>query len=171
MFLGRACRTEMSPTSTLRGLGLGETPLRRWEAVTEMGRSQALIRTIVTPSQRQKQSIAVQRLVLHPTIRRLAKGTIDLVRWRAPVQLLKYATRTVWFKNVNTGYPVVVLTPRFPDPDCPGTPCPAHNYWRSEGGARCSRSGENPTETCTYLVTGPGSRHGLGAQHGAQPGT
>ena len=41
-----------------------------------------------------------------PTIRRLAKGTIDLVRWRAPVQLLKYATRTVWFKNVNTGYPV-----------------------------------------------------------------
>ena len=40
------------------------------------------------------------------TIRRLAKGTIDLVRWRAPVQLLKYATRTVWFKNVNTGYPV-----------------------------------------------------------------
>ena len=30
-----------------------------------------------------------------PTIRRLAKGTIDLVRWRAPVQLLKYATRTV----------------------------------------------------------------------------
>jgi hypothetical protein len=29
-----------------------------------------------------------------------------LVRWRAPVQLLKYATRTVWFKNVNTGYPV-----------------------------------------------------------------
>ena len=43
----------MSPTSTLRGLGLGETPLRRWEAVTEMGRSQALIRTIVTPSQRQ----------------------------------------------------------------------------------------------------------------------
>ena len=43
-----------------------------------------------------------------PTIRRLAKGTIDLVRWRAPVQLLKYATRTVWFKNVNTGYPVVL---------------------------------------------------------------
>ena len=41
-----------------------------------------------------------------PTIRRLAKGTIDLVRWRAPVQLLKYATRTVWFKNVNTGYPI-----------------------------------------------------------------
>jgi hypothetical protein len=36
----------------------------------------------------------------------LAKGTIDLVRWSAPVQLLKYATRTVWFKNVNTGYPV-----------------------------------------------------------------
>ncbi len=32
-----------------RGLGLGETPLRRWEAVTEMGRSQAWIRTIVTP--------------------------------------------------------------------------------------------------------------------------
>ena len=45
--------SKMSPTSTLRGLGLGETPLRRWEAVTEMGRSQALIRTIVTPSQRQ----------------------------------------------------------------------------------------------------------------------
>ena len=36
----------------------------------------------------------------------MAKGTIDLVRWRAPVQLLKYATRTVWLKNVNTGYPV-----------------------------------------------------------------
>ena len=35
------------------GLGLGEMPLRRWEAVTEMGRSQALIRTIATPSQRQ----------------------------------------------------------------------------------------------------------------------
>ena len=32
------------------------------------------------------------------TIRRLAKGTIDLVRWRAPVQLLKYATRTVGSK-------------------------------------------------------------------------
>jgi hypothetical protein len=47
-------------------------------------------------------------------------------------------------------------------PDCPGTPCHAHTYWRSEGGARCSRGGENPTETCTYLVTGPGSRHGLG---------
>ena len=51
-----------------------------------------------------------------PTIRRMAKGTIDLVRWRAPVQLLKYATRTVWLKNVNiyTGYPVDVflsLTP------------------------------------------------------------
>ena len=45
--------SKMSPTSTLRGLGLGETPLRRWEAVTEMGRSQALIRTIATPSQRQ----------------------------------------------------------------------------------------------------------------------
>jgi len=45
--------SKMSPTSTLRGLGLGETPLRRWEAITEMGRSQALIRTIVTPSQRQ----------------------------------------------------------------------------------------------------------------------
>ena len=44
------------------------------------------------------------------TIRRLAKGTIDLVRWRAPVQLLKYATRTVWFKNVNTGYPVAFKT-------------------------------------------------------------
>ena len=42
----------MSPTSTLRGLGLGETPLRRWEAVTEMGRSQALIGSIATPSQR-----------------------------------------------------------------------------------------------------------------------
>ena len=39
----------MSPTSTLRGLGLGETPLRRWEAVTEMGRSQALICSIATP--------------------------------------------------------------------------------------------------------------------------
>jgi hypothetical protein len=36
------------------GVGvLGETPLRRWEAVTEMGRLQALIRTIATPSQRQ----------------------------------------------------------------------------------------------------------------------
>ena len=46
------------------------------------------------------------------TIRRLAKGTIDLVRWRAPVQLLKYATRTVWFKNVNTGYPVRTNTNR-----------------------------------------------------------
>ena len=41
-----------------------------------------------------------------PTIKRLAKGTIDLVRWRAPVQLLKYATRTVRLKHVNTGYPV-----------------------------------------------------------------
>ena len=48
-----------------------------------------------------------------PTIRRLAKGTIDLVRWRAPVQLLKYATRTVWFKNVNTGYPVADKKIRF----------------------------------------------------------
>jgi hypothetical protein len=59
--------SKMSPTSTLRGLGLGETPLRRWEAVTEMGRSQALIRTIATPSQRQTidRTIAVQRLVLH----------------------------------------------------------------------------------------------------------
>jgi hypothetical protein len=38
--------SKMSPTSTLRGLGLGETPLRRWEAVTEMGRSQALIGSI-----------------------------------------------------------------------------------------------------------------------------
>jgi hypothetical protein len=47
-----------------------------------------------------------------PTIRRLAKGTIDLVRWRAPVQLLKYATRTVWFKNVNTGYPVAMASAR-----------------------------------------------------------
>ena len=47
-----------------------------------------------------------------PTIRRLAKGTIDLVCWSAPVQLLKYATRTVWFKNVNTGYPVGVASPR-----------------------------------------------------------
>ena len=44
--------SKMSPTSTLRGLGLGETPLRRWEAVTEMGRSQALIGSIATPSQR-----------------------------------------------------------------------------------------------------------------------
>ena len=44
--------SKMSPTSTLRGLGLGETPLRRWEAVTEMGRSQALICSIATPSQR-----------------------------------------------------------------------------------------------------------------------
>jgi len=33
---------------------LGETPLRRWEAVTEMGRSRALIRTIVTPWARRK---------------------------------------------------------------------------------------------------------------------
>jgi len=46
-----------------------------------------------------------------PTIRRMAKGTIDLVRWRAPVQLLKYATRTVWLKNVNTGYPVATPEP------------------------------------------------------------
>ena len=63
--------SKMSPTSTLRGLGLGETPLRRWEAVTEMGRSQALIRTIVTPSQRQRPNsidIAVQRLVLHRSV-------------------------------------------------------------------------------------------------------
>ena len=37
------------------------------------------------------------------------------------------------------------------------------NIWRSEGGARCGRGGENPTETCTYLRTGSGSRHGLGA--------
>jgi hypothetical protein len=44
--------SKMSPTSTLRGLGLGETPLRRWEAVTEMGRSKALIGSIATPSQR-----------------------------------------------------------------------------------------------------------------------
>ena len=62
--------------------------------------------------------------------------------------------------------PTCIQHPGFPDPDCPGTPCPAHTYWRSEGGARCSRGGENPTETCTYLVTGPGSRHGLGAQPG-----
>ena len=57
-----------------------------------------------------------------PTIRRLAKGTIDLVRWRAPVQLLKYATRTDRFRvllvylinylcqKVNTGYPVGALS-------------------------------------------------------------
>ena len=30
----------------------------------------------------------------------------SLARAPRPVQLLKYATRTVWFKNVNTGYPV-----------------------------------------------------------------
>ena len=28
--------TKMSPTSTLRGLGLGETPLRRWEAESRL---------------------------------------------------------------------------------------------------------------------------------------
>ena len=43
---------------------------------------------------------------------------------------------------------------------------PAHIYWRSEGGACCSRGGEYPTETCMYLVRGPGSRHGLGSQPG-----
>jgi hypothetical protein len=69
-------------------------------------------------------------------------------------------------KKTLTPHNPSVLTPKFPDPDCPGTPCPAHTYWRSEGGARCSRGGENPTETCTYLVTSPGSRHGLGAQPG-----
>ena len=49
---------------------------------------------------------------------------------------------------------------------------PAHLAPHTFTGARkgvlvgCGRGGENPTETCTYLVTGPGSRHGLGAQPG-----
>ena len=46
----------------------------------------------------------------------------------------------------------------------PRTLCPAHPYLALEGG--CSllgRGGENPTETCTYPRTGPGSRHGHGA--------
>ena len=40
---------------------------------------------------------------------------------------------------------------------------PYTHTWRSEGGARCGRGGENPMEACTYLRTGPGSRHGHGA--------
>ena len=37
---------------------------------------------------------------------------------------------------------------------------------RGVAGVTCGRGGENPTETCTYLVTGPESQHGLGAQPG-----
>ena len=48
-------------------------------------------------------------------------------------------------------------------PHAPLATTPYTHIWRSEGGARCSRGGENPTETCTYPRTGPGSRHGHGA--------
>jgi len=52
-----------------------------------------------------------------------------------------------------------VLTPRFPDPDRPAHTCPANIYcsgaWKGVclSCSCCSRGGENPTETCTYLVT------------------
>ena len=50
---------------------------------------------------------------------------------------------------------------------CPAhlrTLCPAHPYLALGGGCLLlGRGGENPTETCTYLRTGPGSRHGHGA--------
>ena len=56
-------------------------------------------------------------------------------------------------RETTKGTPFVRILPR--------TLCPAHHIWRSEGGARCGRGGENPTETSTYLRTGPGSRTGL----------
>jgi hypothetical protein len=43
---------------------------------------------------------AVRDTVHRSDYQAIGEGTIDLVRWRAPVQLLKYATRIVWFKNV-----------------------------------------------------------------------
>ena len=52
-----------------------------------------------------------------------------------------------------------VLTPRFPDPDRPAHTCPANIYCSGARKGVClscscrSRGGENPTETCTYLVT------------------
>ena len=53
--------------------------------------------------------------------------------------------------------------PRCLLPHAPLATTPYTHTWRSEGGARCGRGGENPTETCTYPRTGPGSRHGHGA--------
>jgi len=68
--------------------------------------------------------------------------------------------------TLNTHSPRVPLTP--PDSrtsTAPRTPCPAHTYWRSEGGACCGRGAEKERTRrrllCTYLVTlvtGPGSR-------------
>ena len=53
--------------------------------------------------------------------------------------------------------------PRCLPPHAPLATIPYTHIWRSEGGACCGRGGENPTEACTYLRTGPGSRHGHGA--------
>jgi hypothetical protein len=49
---------------------------------------------------------AVRDTVHRSDYQAIGEGYDRLIRWRAPVQLLKYATRTVWLKNVNTGYPV-----------------------------------------------------------------
>jgi hypothetical protein len=88
----------------------------------------------------------------------------------APARFRRFPTvpRTRFPRFPRTKIPNIAPIEETADPlgKKPRTPCPAHIFWRSEGGARCGRGGENPTETCTYLVTGPGSRHGLGAQPG-----
>jgi hypothetical protein len=83
----------------------------------------------------------------------------------APARFRRFPTvpRTRFPRFPRTKIPNIAPIEETADPlgKKPRTPCPAHIFWRSEGGARCGRGGENPTETCTYLVTGPGSRHGL----------
>jgi hypothetical protein len=85
--------SKMSPTSTLRGLGLGETPLRRREAVTvwvcPIGIASVDRSHRTTPSQRQTIDRGIQRLVLHRSATPTAGGVAKESRRTPPAPLLE----------------------------------------------------------------------------------
>jgi hypothetical protein len=112
---GRICHTHACSPARARAPAAPPSPRRRPGRPRGCGRtrpaSQSKIRVLPPPLGRPRERRGDRIRSISPTIRRLAKGTIDLVRWRAPVQLLKYATRTVFgSKMLITGYPVVLYT-------------------------------------------------------------